>query len=409
MPEFLQINLQTARRLILASQDLFPPRSLNGKDGALSYLDKVRSIQFDPINVVGRNPDLVLQSRVKDFQPAMLNDLLYQDRLLFDSWDKMASLSLADDWPFFAPLRSRMEGIFGVPPEVVMSLAPEVIKQIEDEGPQCSLDFELNDKTDWAWGPARVTRASLESLFRMGKLGVHHRVNNRRYFDLIENLLPGELLEETDPHQDLREYQRWHILRRVRSIGLVHANAGEHWGGMIGIKSPLRRQILTELVEDDSLYEVEIEEIPGEIFYVPSELLSLINQQQRSTPEPQAAFLAPLDNLLWDRKNLSRLFQFDYMWEVYKPKKDRRYGYYVLPVLFKDGFIGRFDPAFDKKKRVLTIQNWWWEDDYQPNPKAEEALINCMMDFLSYLNADELQVPKTILKNGGLDWLEDFS
>ncbi len=201
------ISQQTARRTLLACQGLYPPRSWSGKRGAKSFLKKVRSIQFDPINVVGRNPDLVLQSRVKDFRPKLLDELLYKDRFMVDNWDKMASLSLAEDWPYFSHHRSRMQDIFGVPSDVVMSLAPIVLGQIRQEGPQCSLDYQFEEKTDWSWGPTRVTRASLEGLFKIGKLGVHHRVNNRRYFDLIENLLPAEVLEKSDPNQTLREYQ----------------------------------------------------------------------------------------------------------------------------------------------------------------------------------------------------------
>ncbi len=234
----IQISKKTARKFVLACQNLYPPRKLKGKKGALSFLNRVRSIQFDPINVVGRNPDLVLQSRVKDFNWCMLDELLYQDRKLVDNWDKMASLSLPEDWPYFSRHRSRMQDMFGVPSDVVMSLAPDVLKQIKQEGPQCSLDFKGKEKTDWAWGPTRVSRATLEGLFKMGHLGVHHRVNNRRYFDLIENLLESELIEDPDPNQTLEDYQSWHMLRRIGALGLAHPNAGEQWGGDNRSKKP---------------------------------------------------------------------------------------------------------------------------------------------------------------------------
>jgi uncharacterized protein YcaQ len=402
------INKQTARRLILACQELYPPRQLRGKQGALSFLQRVRSIQFDPINVVGRNPDLVLQSRVMDFQPVMLDELLYQDRTLVDNWDKMASLSLAEDWPCFSRHRSRMLDMFGIPSEVVMSLAPQVLGQIKKEGPQSSLDFSHEKKTDWAWGPTRVSRAALEGLFKMGHLGVHHRVNNRRYFDLIENLLPGELLKAQDPHQNLEEYQTWHVLRRIRGMGLAHPNAGEQWGGMIGVKSARRRKILSQLLEQGLIVEIEIEELPGEFYYVLRDNLSVWDRGVKTKSSLGAAFIAPLDNLLWDRKSLARLFDFNYMWEVYKPQKDRQYGYYVLPVLLGDRFVGRFDPAYDKNTGVLTINNWWWEDDFQPGGQAEQALYRCMADFLVYLDAREIRFSKRLLKLGGLDWLGEF-
>lgn len=401
----LTISKQTARRLILDCQGLYPPRSLTGKAGVKEFMGRVRSIQFDPINVVGRNPDLVLQSRVRDFRPRMLDELLYQDRQLVDNWDKMASLSLAEDWPYFARHRSRMQDIFGVPSEVVMSLAPVVLDQIKREGPQSSLDFKHDEKTDWSWGPTRVSRASLEGLFKMGQLGVHHRVSNRRYFDLIENLLPKDLLETPDPNQSLEEYQTWHMLRRIRSLGLAHLNAGVQWSGIQGVKSPQRRQIIDRLVGDGALLTIEIQELPGQVFYLRHEEKTLLKKVQKGDPAWEAALIAPLDNLLWDRKTLSRIFDFDYRWEVYTPKKKRKYGYYVLPVLYGDFFCARFDPEFDKKTRILTVRNWWWEAGIRPDQEMNDALQHCMEDFLVYLNAEGIKYSKTLLKKGDLEWL----
>ena len=408
MSKTLVISQQTARRTLLTCQGLYPPRSWTGKRGAKSFLKMVRSIQFDPINVVGRNPDLVFQSRVKDFRPKLLDELLYKDRYLVDNWDKMASLSLVEDWPYFSHHRTRMEEIFGVPSDVVMSMAPIVLGQIQQEGPLCSLDYHFEEKTDWSWGPTRVTRASLEGLFKIGKLGVHHRVNNRRYFDLIENLLPAEVLETTDPNQTLEQYQRWHVKRRISALGLAHPNAGEQWGGMIGVKSPLRQQILRELVEDGDLLKIEVEELPGDVFYLHQEDKKLINRSKKDKNIHEAAFIAPLDNLLWDRKTTKRLFEFSYMWEVYKPKEKREYGYYVLPVLYGDRFVARLDPGFDKKTRILTINNWWWEGDVIPDGDMISALKRCLGDFLAYLEAEDLKFSKTLLKKGNLEWLGEF-
>jgi len=405
----IRLSKKTARRFVLACQDLYPPRKLKGKKGALSFLNRVRSIQFDPINVVGRNPDLVLQSRVKDFNSLMLDELLYQDRKLVDNWDKMASLSVAEDWPYFSRHRSRMQDMFGVPSDVVMSLAPDVLKQIKQEGPQCSLDFKGDKKTDWAWGPTRVSRATLEGLFKMGQLGVHHRVNNRRYFDLIDNLLESELINKPDPHQTLKDYQSWHVFRRIGGLGLAHPNAGEHWGGMIGVKSPQRKEILRKLISDGKVVEIEVEELPGELFYARHQDLEMLDLVSKSKGSTGAAFIAPLDNLVWDRKSVKKLFDFSYMWEVYKPKKVREFGYYVLPVLFGDRFIGRFDPAFDKKTKVLTINNWWWESDFQPDEKSARALYQCLADFMSYLSAGEIKYSKRLLRKRGLDWLGEFN
>jgi hypothetical protein len=404
----VKITKTEARQTMLAIQGLFPPRKWQGKRGVKAFFNQVRSIQFDPINLVGRNPDLVLQSRVIDYKPSTLDGLLYEDRYLVDNWDKMASISLAEDWPYFSRHRSKMEDMFGVPSDVVMSLAPIVIKQIRENGPQSSLDFQFEEKTDWSWGPTRVTRASLEGLYKMGKLGVHHRINNRRYFDLIENLLPENLLSKMDPNQDLEAYQRWHVLRRIGAIGLAHPNAGEQWGGMIGVKTPRRREIIKELIADGNLFMVEIDGLEGDQFYLRSEDQSILERSRKGQTETGAAFIAPLDNLLWDRKTIQRLFDFNYVWEVYKPKKKREYGYYVLPVLYGDRFVARFDPGFDKKTGCLTIKDWWWEMGIEVHQDMVNSLKECLKDFLVYLDANDLEFSKDLLQVGDLDWLQDI-
>ncbi|MBC8506667.1 MAG: YcaQ family DNA glycosylase [Anaerolineales bacterium] len=405
----LTIDKTTARRFMFAHHHLWPPRQLQGKQGVRQYIRHVGGIQFDPINIVGRNPDLVLQSRVVDFNLGMLDELLYEDRQLLDGWDKMASIISADDWPYFSRKRGRMQDIFGVPTEVVMQVAPNILEKIRQNGPQSPLDFKGNEKTDWSWGPTKVSRAGLEGLYAMGKLGVHHRVNNRRYFDFIENLLPAKLLDAPDPNLSIEEYEDWHVLRRVGGMGLVFPNAGEHWYGIIGVKTPERKQIISRLVERGDLISLTIEEIPDKVFYIrQADMPTLEAAQNTKQSQPGAAFLAPLDNLLWNRKMNGWLFDFEYIWEVYKPKAKRQYGYYVLPVIYGDQFIARFDPAFDKKSRHLTIQNWWWEEGIKPDEMMEAALIDCLQDFVAYLNAQGFEIGEVIEKEVSMRWMKSL-
>ena len=124
---------------------------------------------------------------------------------------------------------------------------------------------------------------------------------------------------------------------------------------------------------------------------------------------PQAAIIAPLDNLIWDRQLTLWIFDFDYIWEVYKPKAKRQYGYYVLPVIYGDRFVARFDPSFDKKKRALTINNWWWEENVQPNNDMESALIECFQSFNQYLNTLEFRLSETVSTEPSLRWFQKIS
>jgi uncharacterized protein len=239
----------------------------------------------------------------------------------------------------------------------------------------------------------------------MGRLGVHHRVNNRRYFDLIENLIPEEILSSADPNGNHEEYQHWHVLRRIGALGLAHPNAGEQWGGILGVKSARRREIIRNLLASGELLQVEIEELPGEDFFLRREDEAIVEQALSAEISPGAALIAPLDNLLWDRKSLQRLFDFSYMWEVYKPEKQRQYGYYVLPVLYGDRFVARLDPAFDRTTGTLTIKDWWWEAKGQVTGELKTAVNACLADFLRYLNATELRCSPSLREKKNLEWL----
>jgi uncharacterized protein YcaQ len=113
-------------------------------------------------------------------------------------------------------------------------------------------------------------------------------------------------------------------------------------------------------------------------------------------PEPRAAVIAPLDNILWDRRLLLELYGFDYRWEVYVPGPKRRYGYYVLPVLCGDRFVARIDPAFDRASRTFVVQNWWWEQGVDTKDEAMLAAIgDCLAAFRAYLGATGIRLEPT--------------
>lgn len=396
-----------ARRFLLAHQRLWPPRRLKGKAEIVDFIRHVGCIQFDPINVVGRNPDLVLQSRVANYHPNLLEELLYRDRQLLDGWDKVSSIHLITDWPYFARHRALMREQRGAPSNPPMEIAPAVVEAIRERGPLSSIDLKHREKVDWSWGQqTRLARASLETLYAMGELAIHHRVGTRRVFDLTEQLLPAGLLSAPDPNETDEEYQNWHVLRRVGGLGLANPSATECWLGILGVKGEVRRAALARLVERGELTAVAVKDVPKRIFFIRTADLSALEAvQTKRSPKPQAAIIGALDNFMWDRDLLRRVFDFDYAWEVYKPAAKRKYGYYVLPIIYGDRFVARFDPAFDKKTRQLTITDWWWEESAQFDETMQAAMVACFREFMRYLNARQIRLGEKVAGQKTLHWV----
>ncbi len=392
----LTLTNQEARRFMLAHHGLWPPRKLKGKEGILALFDRLGCVQYDTINIVGRNADLVLQSRVANYRPTLLEELLYQDRKLIDGWDKVSSIYRTEDWPYFERQRAAMPVYHAERSKDAMALAPQLLEAIRERGPLSPIDFKDNTKTDWFWAPTSLSRASLEILYAWGKLGVHHKVNTRRVFDLIERLVPTEILSKEDPNKTDQDYHDWHVLRRIGSKGLAASSTGEHWLGIRGVKTPERKAALRRLVEQEKVIPVSVEGIDNQTLFIRITDLDTLNavKGQRAS-KAQAAFIAPLDNLIWNRKLTNLLFKFSYAWEVYKPKTQREYGYYVLPVLYGDRFVGRVDPTFDKKTRVLTITNWWWEEGVIPDDALLQAIARCIKEFGNYLDVSSIEINPT--------------
>lgn len=407
MPDPIVIDRPHARRFLLAHLHLLPPRKLHGEQGVLDYVRRVNCIQYDPINVVGQNPHLVLQSRVGAYKPSMLDALLYEDRRLIDGFDKQMSIYLVEDWPSFTYYRQQKARIYVEDEQTAAAakLLDRVHKEIEARGPLSSLDLEDDTRMDW-WlaGSVRAVRIAMDILFYGGETVVHHRVGTRRYFELSRRVLPPKLYNAPNPHASQEDYLEWHVFRRAGGLGLVHPKVTAEFGGMIGWRGGRIRDAIARLAEKEQLVRVSIKGLERKEFYVRGEDLPALEAAAKTPSSRQgAALIAPLDNLMWDRSLIEMLFDFYYSWEVYLPAAKRRYGYYVLPVLYGDRLVARMDPEFDRAGKVFTIKNWWWEDGV--NEKDEpmlSALEECLSAFGHYLEAVEIRLGGEVRGQPGL-------
>jgi uncharacterized protein YcaQ len=165
------------------------------------------------------------------------------------------------------------------------------------------------------------------------------------------------------------------------------------------IKAAIKR-----LVEQGRLLPLSIAGLEKREFYLRREDLPALEAAATAPRGPLgAALIAPLDNLMWDRDLDEKLFEFSYAWEVYIPAARRKYGYYVMPVLYGDRLVARMDPAFDRVTKVFTIQNWWWESGIDPKDEAMlSALQDCLASFGKYLGADAIRLVDELKRQPGL-------
>lgn len=418
----ISITKEQARRFLLSYHGLSGPGFSKGKDGILKYLSRVGCIQFDPLNIVGHNQELVLQSRIDGFKPCMLEELLYKDRKLVDGWDKVMSIYNTSDWPYFSRYRASNLERLGSEDRPIVPYLPLIRDEIDRRGPLSSIDLQYDESVNWPWGPARVSRAALESMWFWGEVIIHHKVNTRKYYDFAVRNLPHELLNMPDPNETFEQYREWRICRRIGGVGLLWARPGDAWLELPGTKTPERLESIQRLLSAGTLTEIAVDGI-NVPFYMRSIdrgiMESVLSDANGSACSPsgttiparsgksEARILAPLDNMLWDRRMISELFDFDYRWEVYKPQSERKYGYYVLPVLYADRFIARFEPSYDKKAKTLTVKNWWWENGVSQTKALQQALMKCFRRFAGYLGAKKIE-PGEDLSDSVKNWVRNI-
>jgi hypothetical protein len=374
----MQVTAEAARRFLVARHFLAPARSLEGgPDAVLEVIRRLGSIQFDPIAVAGRTHDLFLHARVADYDPAWC-ELLFERREIFEAYNKGLSFVPTSDFPWFRTGGREQERRILAENAGV---AERVLERIRAEGPLSSLDFEQEQgpTTDWFGMPTNAVRAVLEAYMLTGVLGLARREGNRRYYDLLERLLPAEVLARDVP---LKEQLRHKLLSRYRAHGLLGpGGGGDVFSGLGPAKAsgpyPGRTPLREELIEDGELVPVEVEGVRGKRLIVREDVALL---EAPPEPPPSVAFLPPFDALVWDRPLLGSLFEFHYVWELFLPPEKRRWGWYVLPIMFRDRLVGRLEPRINREGARVEVLDVWWEEGFAP--RRADGFVDSMRDAL---------------------------
>lgn len=386
------ITKRQATRFILAKQGLIGSYRFIGKEGAYEYIRQTGCIQFDPVDVCGKNAELTLQSRVKGFKKAMLSELLYKDRRLMDYADKELSIWPTEDWPYFSSYRDRslqMSDSF----EGLQELKEKAIAYIKENGPVCSDTLPIEGEIYWHstmhWSgnwqkKSQAARSVLEQLYTDGELIIHHKNGSRKYYDLAEKYIPSSILKAENPYKNDLDFLSWRVLRRIGAVGLMWDKNSPAFLG-IELKADTRKTVLAKLVADKRILPVMVEGIKAPFYYVAEdEALMRDILEDRADLKPRMSFIAPLDPLLWDKALILSLWDFRYSWEIYTPADKRKYGYYTLPIIYGDRFVGRIEAVPNRKEGVLYIKGLWWEPGVRQTKAMNAALERALKQFAKF-------------------------
>ena len=355
-----------ARRLAISAQG-YASRSRRGRTSEVEEtIRRLSLVQLDSITAVERSHRIVLGSRVGEYPRETVSRLLGQGRV-FEYWAHQACLIPVEDWPLYrfwmTPEHPWRGNVLAREPK----LADEVRAAIRERGPLASKDFDGSGGGGmWSWKPAKVV---LEALWNAGEIVIAGRVSGfQRLYDLPERVLPREVLDAPvpDPESRLRELVRRAVV--ARGV-LTDAGVSNHWNLSGGAKRIV--PVADELVADGVLERVAVED-GGASVLVPA-------GADLDPPRPSAAVLvSPFDNLLWDRDFVRRVFGFDHVQEIFKREHERQYGYYVLPFLWRDRFVGRADLKTERKEGTLVVKSFHLEPGVRRSGALEDAFARAL-------------------------------
>ncbi len=340
------VSLAALRRFVVAQQG-YAARQRRATPGEVAAeIARLGAVQLDSISTVDRAHRITLATRIGRFDEGVVSRLLGRGRI-FEYWAHEACLLPIADYPLF---KRRMVELADhhwwgrQRTEEGRAVERDVLARLREEGALPVRAFEGRSEAMWDWKPAK---RALEHLFAAGEVAIAGRQGFQRVYDLPERVIPREALEAPAPTED--EFRRRYALRAVQGRGaLTEAGIAEHCRFAGGVKAI--RPHVDALAADGLVERLEIDD-GGPQVVVPA-------GAELDGPPAPPVLLCPFDNLMWDRPFLRRAFGFDHLIEVYKKEHDRAYGYYVLPLLIGDRFVGRADLKSDRARGVLQLKRF---------------------------------------------------
>ena len=396
----LKLTSTQARRLAITKQYLAGLRPSATADGMMTLFRKLGCVQIDSIRAVERTQHLVLWSRLGDYDRALLDQLQWEDKKLFEYWAHAASICLTENYPIHQYRMSIFTDIGHAWNRRLVEWAQAnepfqqyILDEMRAHGPRALKDLEDRADAAWAsggWTANRNVSMMIEYLWAQGQVMVAERKGLQKKWTLAEDWLPVWTPQDVLTDQE--------VTRRAAQIALRALGVGtaKHISNhFTRDRYPDLDAVLDQLLAEGRILAVDIANCPGQ-WYLHSDDLPLLDQLTDDAWQPRTVLLSPFDNLIADRDRTELMWDFRYRIEIYVPKAKRQYGYYVLPILHDDRFIGRIDPKMDRKSGVLHINAVYAEPDAPQDTATGRAVAAVVEELARFLDARRIDYGGTL-------------
>ncbi len=396
----MKISLSTARRIAINSQLLDGRTKIaKSKKGVEQVFNHLGYIQIDTVQAVRRAHHQTLWSRMPSYDSKMLHSLM-KDTRVFEYWGHALSYLPIADYRYCLPRMKRFTDPYSKWEKERFEKYGQYMKpaldRIRKEGPLMSRDFVFKKNSKGASPRDRNPfKPALEMLFWRGEIMIKERQKFKRLYDLSERVLPDNV-NMTIPTNE--EYGRFIVKRALQSYGI--ASEKEIRNHLFMRNKDLISKTILNMKESGELVQVEIEK-SKQVYYAFNNVIENLSKIRQ--PKPCLHLLSPFDNLIIQRDRTTKLFDFDYTLECYVPPAKRKWGYWVMPILWGDEFIGRFDPKVDRMKKILNIVSLYFEKKFNKQNEVLPELAKKLCDLAHFTDCKAIDIqnmsPSKMKKN----------
>lgn len=379
-----ELTLTQLRFLTLESQGLTNSNPFGkGKDAVLNALERLGYLQIDTLSIVERAHHHTLWTRIPDYKTEYLDELV-EERKVFEYWFHAASYLPMKDFRFALPqmleVKQSKTHYYNADPK----LMKYVVDTIREEGPKKVRDFENETKKAGSWWSWKPTKIALERLFLQGDLMISSRNGMQKTYDLTENVLPKSI--NTTLPTDL-EFAEYLVKTYLNAYGFTTVKQITHLKTGELIRKNVDK-VLKSMLQEGTIQQINIENIPS-VF-----VLNSILEKSLTKTTSSIRLLSPFDNSIIHRDRVKQFFDFDYKIECYTPKEKRQFGYFCLPILFGDTFIGRVDCKTHRKEKQFELIHLHIENQNIDIELWGEPFVKSIRQFANFNGCQSLKVTK---------------